>query len=154
MAQQSYLTDEVKAYIGRTVETRTLEIDKTIIRTFAHAAGYKDPIFFDEEYAKKQGYRSLVAPPGIPGSLIFQYEPMTSIPYAVPGPTRFLNGGSEAEYYDTICAGDVLKAETRIVDITERTGSLGPMLFVVRETTYTNQEGKVVAKARGTLIQY
>ena len=154
MAQQSYLTDEVKARIGKTVETRTLEIDRSIIRTYAHAVGHTDPIFFDEEYAKRQGYRSLVAPPGIPGSLIFQHEPTTSLPYAVPGPSRLLNGGTEMEYYDTICAGDVLVAVTKIVDITERAGSLGPMLLVRRETTYTNQEGKVVAKAWGMLIQY
>lgn len=154
MAQQSYLTEEVKALIGKTVETRTLDIDKTTIRTFAHAAGYTDPLFFDEEYARRQGYRSLVAPPSIPATLVFQYEPLTSIPYAVPGLTRFLNGGNDVEYYDAICAGDVLTAVTRIAEITERPGSLGMTVFVIRETTYTNQEGKVVATARSTLIQY
>ena len=154
MTQQTYLTDEVKALIGKVVETKVLDIDRTIIRYFAHAVGCKDPIFLDEDYARQQGYRSLVAPPGIPAALIFQYEPLTSISYAVAGPTRFLNGGNDVEYYDTICAGDTLTAATRITDISERAGSLGLTVYVIRETTYTNQDGKVVAKAHGTLIQY
>ena len=59
------------------------------------------------------------------------------------------------EYFDEdICAGDVLTGMTKIANIFEREGSMGPMLFILTETTYRNQQGKVVAVMRGTGIQY
>ncbi len=72
-----------------------------------------------------------------------------SIPYR-----RVLNGGTEFEYFDTVCAGDVLTSRGKISGFNERKGSMGPMLITTRETTYTNQDGKVVAKGYGTAIQY
>ena len=54
----------------------------------------------------------------------------------------------------SFCAGDTITARSRITGFDEREGSLGPMLITTRETTYTNQDGKVVAKMYGTVIQY
>ena len=51
-------------------------------------------------------------------------------------------------------AGDVITATTKVVDIYEREGRLGKMLFVISETTYKNQDGEIVAKARNTGISY
>ena len=67
---------------------------------------------------------------------------------------RILNGGTEIEYFGDICAGDVLTARSKIADFQERKGSIGTMLITVTETTYTNQDGKLVASMRGTGIQY
>ncbi len=66
-----------------------------------------------------------------------------------------LNGGTEFEYYgEDICAGDVLKGVSKVADLRERAGALGQMLFVVTETNYNNQNGKLVATQRGTAIMY
>jgi hypothetical protein len=68
-----------------------------------------------------------------------------------------LNGGTDYEYFpenDAICAGDTITAVSKISGFEETTGSLGPMLITTRETTYTNQHGKLVAKMYGTTIQY
>lgn len=157
--QESVITDEMRAVIGKEGEPSTLEVDKTGCRMFARAVGHTDPIFYDEEYAKKKGYRSIVAPPGFLGTRAFapaagggaQARPGMgfSIPYK-----RVLNGGTETEYYDTVCAGDVLTARNKVTGFNERSGSMGPMLITSRETTYTDQDGKVVAVERGTVIQY
>jgi acyl dehydratase len=156
---QSVITDEMRAAIGKEGEPSTLEVDKTGCRMFARAVGHTDPIFYDEEYAQKKGHRSVVAPPGFLGTRAFspaagggaQGRPGMgfSIPYK-----RVLNGGTETEYYDTVCAGDVLTARNKVTAFNERSGSMGPMLITSRETTYTNQDGKVVAVERGTVIQY
>jgi len=55
---------------------------------------------------------------------------------------------------DSICAADTITARTKVAGFQETTGSLGLMLITKRETTYTNQDGKIVAKMYGTLIQY
>lgn len=160
MAEASVITDEMRAAIGKESEPLTIEVDKTAVRMFARAVGYTDLIYYDEEYAKSKGYRSLPVPMGFlgnPGNPIFRPDnpPRPGYVMSFQSPyKRILNGGTDTEYYEPICAGDVLTGTSKIADIIERSGSMGPMLFIIGETTYKNQEGRVVAKFRGTLIQY
>lgn len=77
----------------------------------------------------------------------------------MPGPNmakagygRVLDGGVEWEFFMPVKAGDTITAENMIKDIMAREGRSGKMAFIIRETTYTNQNGEVVAKARGTSI--
>ena len=155
---ESVITDEMREAIGKESAPTTLEVDKTGFRMFARAVGHTDLIFYDEEYAKSKGHRGIVAPPGFFGTPAFkpgggrsEGPPARgfSIPYK-----RVLNGGTEYEYLDSVCAGDRLTSTTKISGFTERKGSIGPMLITERETTYTNQAGNVVAKMLGTTIQY
>ena len=151
----SVITEEMKALVGKENPPTSLEVEKTGCRMFARSVGHTDQIFYDEEHAKSQGYRSIVAPPGFLGTPVFN-------PAHSGGPARgfstpykrVLNGGTEYEYFDTICAGDMLTSRTKISGFTERVGSIGPMLITSQETTYTNQNGKVVAKTYGSHIQY
>jgi len=155
--ETSVITDKMRAEIGVESEPVTFEVDKTACRMFARAVGYTDPIYFDELYAKSKGYRSIPAPVGFLGHPI--YDPnrpqrlgghaRTDTPFK-----RILNGGTDIEYFDTVCAGDVLTATSKLVDLSEREGRMGPMLITVTESTYRNQDGKLVARARGTGIQY
>ena len=160
MTTQSVITDEMRAVIGVESEPYTLEVDKTAVRMFARAVGYTDPIFYDEDFAKSKGYRSLLAPPHYLGTPIF--NPANS-DATFGGPRgrrsftspykRGLNGGTDIEYFDTICAGDTLTATSKISDMAERKGSIGTMLITTTETTY-RRDGQVVAITRGTGIQY
>ena len=143
-----------------------MEVEKTNCRMFARSVGHTDAIFYDEAAAKARGYRSIVAPPGFLGTPIFNPERRRrrarrdGRPRLRHAVQALLNGGTDYEYFpdapdgDAICAGDTITARTKIAGFEEATGSLGPMLITKRETTYTNQNGKVVAKMYGTLIQY
>ncbi len=156
---QSVITDEMRAALGKESEPTTLEVEKTGCRMFARAVGHKDPIYYDEAYAKGKGYRSIVAPPGFMGTPVFKLRErpaegeMPGLRFTIPY-KRVLNGGTEIEYLDTICAGDTLTSRNKVTAFNERQGSLGPMLITNTEITYTNQDGKVVAKTYGTVIQY
>jgi len=157
MAEASVITDEMRAAIGKESEPTTVEVDKTAVRMFARAVGYTNLIYYDEEYAKSKGYRSLPVPMGFLGHPIFRPDIPSRPAYIMPFESpyrRILNGGTDIEYYEPICAGDVLTSTAKIADISERTASIGPMLVIIGETTYKNQEGRVVARFRGTLIQY
>ncbi len=156
MTQPSLITDEMRSYIGRESEPVTVEVDKTACRMFARAVGYTDPVFYDEEEARRRGYRSIPAPPGFLGHPIYNPNRPQRADYMPPfqtGLRRVLNGGTDIEYFDDICAGDVLTMTRKLVDIQEREGRLGKMLIVVSEMTYRRGD-QVVAKMRGTLIQY
>jgi acyl dehydratase len=163
VTEETLITDEMRALLGKESEPITIEVDKTAIRMFARAVGHTDHIFYDEQYAKSKGHRSLVCPPGFVGHAIHTPEKPSGIigssvtrPPSIAASFRgVLNGGTEFEYYgEDICAGDVLKGVSKLVDMRERPGGLGKMLFVVSETNYTNQDGKLVATQRGTAIMY
>ncbi len=160
MTTQSVITDEMRAVIGVESDPYTVEVDKTAVRMFARSVGYSDPVFYDEEFAKSKGYRSIPAPPHYLGTPVFNPAASDATSGGPRGRrsftspyTRGLNGGTDVEYLDTICAGDTLTATSKISDIVERTGSLGPMLITTTETTY-QRAGKTVAIARGTGISY
>jgi hypothetical protein len=164
--EQSVVTEEMRAAIGVESEPWTIEVDKTSVRMFARAVGYRDPVFYDEAFAKSKGYRSLPCPPHYLGTPVFipsESDATFGAPrrgnrdFSVPYKRR-LNGGTDIEYLtsgpaEAICAGDVLQASSRIASFTERTGSLGPMLITVSETLY-RRNGTIVAISRGTGIAY
>jgi N-terminal half of MaoC dehydratase len=161
----SLITPEMKAEIGKRGAPTTYEVDKLAVRMFARSVGHVDPIYYDEAEAKKAGFRSLPCPPGYLGTPVF--DPRTSDPTfggargSGPGPQpsrplkRILNGGTEIEYMDDICAGDVLEATSYISDLQERKGSIGDMLITTSKTEYKRKsDGKVVAVMTGTGIRY
>lgn len=156
-SQASIITDAMRAHIGVESDPVKFEVDNTGCRQFARSVGYSDPIFFDEAAAKAKGYRSVVAPPGFLGhALVVPGAPVPppggvrlEIPYK-----RVLNGGTDIEYFDTVCAGDRLTATTKITDLAEREGRVGPMLVVSTETKFRNADGKTVAIQRGAAIRY
>jgi hypothetical protein len=160
MTQQraSIITDEMRAAIGRESDPVTYEVDNTGCRQFARAVGYTDPVFYDEAYARGKGYRGVLAPAGFLGHPIAIPSQQPRAPgggFGLDIPfKRVLNGGTDIEYFDDVCAGDTLTATTKLADLSERDGRVGPMLILNTETTYKNQAGKTVAIMRGTAIRY
>jgi len=155
--QASVISDEMRSRIGVESGPVPYEIDNTGCRQFARAVGYTDPVFFDEAAARAKGYRGIVAPPGFLGHPVSVPGKPSRVPEAfrleIPY-KRVLNGGTDVEYFDDVCAGDALTASTKLTDLTEREGRMGPMLIVSTETTFRNQDGKTVAVQRGQAIRY
>jgi hypothetical protein len=65
----------------------------------------------------------------------------------------WLNGGNRFEYFAPVMIGDQITAKGRIVDVYDKAGSSGNLLFIIFETDYTNQNGELVARLRGTMIR-
>ncbi len=163
MAQEFEITDEMRAQIGKESSPWGYEVTTTSVRAFARGVGYTDPVYYDVDSARKAGYRNLPAPPCYLGTAVFiprQSSDTFSGP-AREGPTLdhglkgLLDGGTETEYLETICAGDTLTATNRLADLQVRESrSLGKMLIVTNEATYKNQDGQIVAKHRSQAIFY
>ena len=164
MAQEFEITEQMRAQIGKESSPWTYEVTTTSVRAFARGVGYTDPVYFDVEAARKAGYRSLPAPPTYLGTPVFvpgKSSDTFSGPVQTGGPRldhglkNVLDGGTETEYLETICAGDTLTAIGRLAGLDVRPSkTLGKMLIVTNETTYTNQDGRVVAKQRSQAIFY
>jgi hypothetical protein len=155
--QASVITDEMRARIGVESGPAPHEVDNTGCRQFARAVGYTDAIYFDEAAAKAKGHRAIVAPYGFLGHPVVVPGQAAAVPEAfrlnIPY-KRVLNGGTDIEYMAEVCAGDKLSATTRLTDLTEREGKIGPMLIVNTETAFRNEKGETVAIQRGTAIRY
>ena len=155
--QASVITDEMRARIGVESEPAPHEVDNTGCRQFARAVGYTDAIYFDEAAAKAKGHRAIVAPYGFLGYPVVVPGQAAAVPEAfrlnIPY-KRVLNGGTDIEYMAEVCAGDKLSATTKLTDLTEREGKIGPMLIVNTETAFSNEKGEIVAIQRGTAIRY
>ena len=155
------IPEEVRQFIGKTGDTRIMEVEKGAIKKFADAVDDHNPLYWDEEYAKNSRYGSIVAPPGffgwptrwmggMPVYTKLNYE--VSAILAQAGYTRNLDGGIEYEFFCPVRAGDILTALPRVINIYEREGRTGKLVFLVIETTYTNQNGDLAVKASQTTI--
>ncbi len=150
MAQAPLITEATRKFIGAESEPVSLEIEKGHIRRFAEAIQDTNPLYQDEVKARASRYGGIIAPPAFLRALRMV---LPKVDLDLPL-TRLLDGGSDWEYFQPIRAGDTITAITRLTDLREREGKAGRMVFVVHETTYTNQLGQVVAKQRSSMIKY
>ena len=156
----SIVTAAMQALIGHEVDEGIAEVTTTSCRLFARAVGHTDPIFYDEAVARARGYRALVAPPGYLGTPVDRPEVRMKIPVPTSVASlqlpykRTLDGGVSYEYLEPVVAGDVIASSSKITRYEERVGSIGPMLITYHETSYTRQDGTLVAKMYGHLIHY
>jgi acyl dehydratase len=155
------LTEEIKSLIGSEVSyTAPDEIGRASIRYFALAIGDDNPLYVDEDYARRNGYPSVIAPPTF---ICETNQYMSRMPddmgyighrWEIPVEgCRQLRGGHEYEFFRSVLPTDRITATWRITAMQERMSSSGnPMLFVNSEATYTNQVGEKLAVNRETLI--
>lgn len=149
----------MKAAIGTSGPPSTSEVAATGIRMFARAVGYRDPVYYDVEAARAKGHRDIPAPPGFFGTPIFnptrraeggQRAGQFASPFK-----RNLAGGTEVSPLKTVYAGDVLTAVTTLASLEiVPSRAYGELMIRISETVYTNQDGEVVAKTRGTGLSY
>ena len=65
---------------------------------------------------------------------------------------RGFDGGKECQFYAPIRPGDTITGIDRIAEVYEKTGRSGSMIFIIRESAFTNQQGEKVA-VRQSLIR-
>ncbi len=147
----SFLTEEMRQQaIGLEGPPLTTEIEKGAIIKFAQAIEDDNPIFNDEEAARKSQYGGLIAPPTFLRSV---RSSRREVPFDIPF-NNALDGGSDWEYFEPVRPGDMITAVSRITDMHERSGRMGGMIITTTVTTYTNQFGQVVATQTTTGIRY
>ena len=140
-----------KSKIGHQFPSFTVDIERGRLRFFANAIGETNPIYSDEAAAKAAGHRSIPAPPTYMFSVDLdgpELLPILGLLDLDIG--RVLHGSQEFDYLGQIYAGDSITQQCKIVDIYDKKG--GALEFVVQESSYTNQDGELVGRARQTLV--
>ena len=153
-----------KSKLGYEFPSQSLDVEKGKIAEFAMAVAQKDskkeikPIYADLSAAKKAGYPGIVIPPTFPISLILQIGEglMEAANTLGINMGRLLHGEEEYEYFSSVCAGDVITGQTKVVNMYDKEKKDKPgkfMEFTVLETEIRNQRGELVIKARTTLVE-
>ena len=141
MSNDSVITEEMKSMIGLETERVVLEVDKTMLRGIAEAIEDSKPKWI-EEAAPAFVISAMVTGGG--GKLPENLFPLK----------RTVAGGGDWEFYLPIKVGDVITCTSKLTDMHERQGKAGKLLFLVTETTVTNQSGELTSKGKSTLINY
>lgn len=158
MAESSVLS-ALQKLVGREFTyTDEFEVEKGMLRRFAIATGDSSPIYYDEETAKQAGYSSVVAPP----TFLFEWnhhkhgalprELRASIFSGLKRQPPLIRGINEYEMLEPVCPGDIIKTQARVTQVYEKQGKSGRLVFVICETSYSNQRRELLGKGRDTLI--
>ncbi len=175
MSHTNYVTDDVKALIGH--ETEWVEawdvVERGAIRRFIQAVMDDDPVYWKDDVARETRYTGEVAPPLFPLHA-FRRPPGTPdplsrvsgdpdfdgvtrdfglglppVPIALP---RLLNGGNQVEVYQLARPGDRIRAKSKYIDIYQKEGKSGSLVFILVETLYCNQDKELLLKAVQTHV--
>lgn len=154
----SLIPPETRAMVGSlTDEPITAQITAKESQRYAQAVGDLNPLYFEPEAARAAGHPALLTPPTFLAHAVVKGQPLTDIRgdglfrRGVPlrlAVQRTMFGGEEWDFLEPVHVGDTITAETRLADLDEKQGSKGPFVRITRETTYTNGDGRVVARAR------
>jgi hypothetical protein len=131
------------------------------IRRWAIATFYpEDPPaeFLDDAAARRGPWGGMVAPRDFNPFAWTRCTPPDTYPWmrgmgTEPG-RRGLNGGQRNRYFAPIRPGDVITQVVTLVDAYEKGGRLGPMLFLIDESRWTNQRGELVRIGQRTTIYH
>ena len=132
------LVERVKARIGWRGPEQVSVVEAGHVRRFCEAIGDGDPHWREE------------APPTF---VVALGSETPQIPEALEYGRGWLNGGDRFEYLEPVRVGDRITTRTALTDAYEKTGSSGSLLFLVFDTEYVNQHGRIAVRVRGTRIR-
>lgn len=145
------LTPEILDSIGKSAPPRRETASKRDIRHYAMATRQTDPRFLSGEEAPPLYYTALFWPEaplpelradGLTEDLLFPRLPLP----------RVMAGGVRVRFERPICPGDELVAIRKILDIREKEGKTGPLIFVDTETRIETAAGEPVLTEVTTMI--
>jgi acyl dehydratase len=136
-----------RPYIGQLGKAVTMTVEASQIRLFADAIGDPDPLYRDQEYARRTRWGGIIAPPTFL-CILFPPVPMPRIDYGV-----VLNGGTTFELARPVRVGDVVCGQASVRDVRAVDGRSGSMLIVEREIQYSNADGQHIGRCIATIIQ-
>ncbi len=141
MPEESLLTPEVRAAVGRTSEPVKVVVTERAVERALETYGMPprklapgDPVPGIVTVALEADVRSVSAPEVLPKSLLIS---------------------NELSFERPLRLGEELSVQQRIADISERLGGrFGYSIYVRTETEYRDANGEVVARTGTTMMQY
>jgi len=133
-----------------------VEATRDNIKNFADAVGDANPLWINEEYAKKSRFKGITAPPTFIYNVNHGSGPALGPP-GLPMPVNLsvLYAGAALEFFRPIYLGDVFTVKGKSTGIERKQSrSLGSMLFCDGEVSYYNQQKELIGTLRTTICRF
>jgi acyl dehydratase len=163
MTETSLIDAASASRVGTVAATATGEVNRRDWQRWAAAVGDHNPLWFDPEYARAQGYRDIICPP-----LFLQYAVLgvtaldrlrpdgssgaASGNLAFPRAPRRMAGGESTSFFGPAYHRDDVEMVRTIESIVEKHGRSGPFVLVTWRTVYHNQRRELLAEATTSMI--
>ena len=135
--------DEIQP--GELRPTVPVTLTKEAIQSYATAIGDLNPLYFDEEYAKKSPFGGLISPPSIHSFLMFACTPIEDW-MREPGT---INAGQSWYFNLPARPGDTIRLVCKALDKYIKKDRL----FIIHENVFYNQNDEVVCSGIGWTIR-
>ena len=163
MTTESLIDEESAAQVGTIAATATGEANRRDWQRWAASVGDHNPLWFDADYARANGYDDVICPP-----LYLQYcvLPVTSLEglrpdgssgavsggLAFPRAPKRMAGGESTTFHLPCYHRDEVEMVRTIESIIEKHGRSGSFVLVTWHTSYRNQRSELVAEATTSMI--
>ncbi len=138
------LTDEHRAWIGKTQSTGPVEVSRRDIMKYAAATQQLQQKYLEGDEAPPMFIFNLFGAIVAPDRLRDDGVPAGTGPGPKLPLPRIMAGGTEIRMHRPIRPGDHLIGTNRITDMYEKQGSTGPLIFTVRTLAVTTTEGEPI----------
>lgn len=157
---ETLITDEVRALIGTETppEQNRFPISDEMAFDVADAIEDANPLYRDAEYAARSRFAGILCPPLAtwkdiaPPIGYFGAGQESHFQVPLPFNSYGLNGGSDWQFLRPAYTGSWVTRQFKVLDIFEKQGRSGLLVFVVRQETQTNQLGQVLSLAKRVSI--
>ena len=162
--QEPLIPPEASQLIGTEQARSAGIVEKKQFQRWAAAVKDRNPLYFDADFARAHGYRDVVMPPMYLSHVTLGVADLDALrPDGIPGGggpndlqlpdcPRRMAGGENITFHHPVYDGDVLTSVRVIENIEEKHGRSGAFVLVTSHTTYTRQDGTVVAEAVSSMI--
>jgi acyl dehydratase len=160
---ESLIDAETAARVGTVAATATGEVIRRDWQRWAAAVGDDNPLWFDPDYARANGYRDVICPPLYLQYAILGVAPLSSLrpdgssgavsgSLSFPTAPRRMAGGESTRFHLPAYHRDEIEMIRTISSIVEKEGRSGRFVLVTWHTVYRNQNSELVAEATTSMI--
>lgn len=135
------------SFVGHRSESVSNVVEKAAVRKFAEAIGDPNPLYVDEEAAKKSRYGGLIAPPTFPRT--FEYGEVEGM--GAPG-QGFVHGEHRVRYERPLFVGEEVSCYAEVKDYYEKEGREGTLGFLISERVGESRRGERIFTMTDTAV--
>ncbi|MCP4072730.1 MAG: MaoC family dehydratase [Hyphomicrobiales bacterium] len=140
-----------KEFIGKEYEPFALEVEKGRVAQFAKSIGEENPVYFNADVAKNQGYRDIPVPLTFAFTITMDAgQSLNVLEDLGVEKTNAVHGEQGFTYHSDICVGDVISGSQKITDMYDKKN--GALFFIETEIKLVNQNDVHVADLRSVIV--
>ena len=163
MTEDSLIDADSAARVGSVAAQATGDVDRLQWQRWAASVGDHNPLWFDADHARANGYHDVICPPLYLQYVVLGVAALESLRpdgssgavsggLAFPRAPRRMAGGESTTFHLPAYHRDEIEMVRTIASIVEKQGRSGRFVLVTWHTSYRNQHRDLVAEATTSMI--